>query len=359
MSHEITMKKDGTAAALYSRKPAWHRLGDVTVEEFTAKEALERTGLDYGVETAPVYAEVLGPDGVVQQVEADAKMTYRWLDGKVHPLGVVGSDYVPINPNELFVFLDDVIDQVDGAHYTAAFALRNWTQVVCVADIGSLDLDPGGRADQIKRYIVGRTSHDGSLAFGLKWSNMRVECANMLAMHLRENAVEWKTKHTLKVRDRVAQAKVTLGLYQKYGEEWQVAAESMIEAEINAAQFDKWLGTLMVAQQKKQGDDEVDREAMHSIRALYEYSPTNAGIRGTVWGALNAATEYSDWVVPARGSKNTTEDESRFIRQMGDSSAKYGQGFKQTAWEWSALFIEEQIKTAAKKRDAKVKVAVR
>lgn len=350
MPDEITQTKDGHAA-IYARTPAWHHKGTVKADLFTAATALKEAGLDYGVMTAPGFFEVDG-----QKVMSDAMHTYRYLDdGSIVELGTVGKDYVPVDPKELFIFMDDVVQNVDGAHYTAAFALRNWTQVVCVADTGDLNLDPNGRADTIKRYIVGRTSHDGSLAFGLKWSNMRVECANMLAMHLRENAVEWKTKHTTNIRDRVATAKVTLGLYHSYGEEWATKAESFIEAEITDGDFERFLSGLMTAQQKATKDDEIDRSTMYTIRALYESSPTNAGIRGTVWGALNAATEFSDWVVDSRGSDKMDAKDARILRQIGDTQAKYGQAFKQLAWE-SANELQAKIADTDKKRNAQVKV---
>lgn len=351
MSHEMTMRENGKAAALYARRAAWHRLGDVAVEEFTARAALEATGLDFGVDTAPVFATINGV-----QVPTSHKATFANIDGKVQILGVVGEDYVPINPNELFGFMDDVIGQVDGAHYSAAFALRKWTQVVCVADTGSMNLDPDGRNDEIKKYLIGRTSHDGSLAFGIKWSNMRVECANMLAMHLREKAVEWKTRHTVNVRDRVSQAKVTLGMYREYEDEWALAATNMIRAEIKQTEFDKWLDGLMVAVKDQNKDDEIDREAAFTIRGLYEASPTATSIRGTVWGALQAATEYSDWVVESRGGKKTTEDEARVLRQIGDTNPRYGQGFKQTAWELSAEMVREQMEARKIKVPRKAKV---
>lgn len=355
MPHEITMDENEKAAAVYAVKPAWHRLGEVTDALF-AKDVLAQNGLDYGVETAPVYARVV-VDGEERMIDVEThKMTYRTLDGKVVPLGVVGNGYVPVNPVVLFDFMDDVVGSVDGAHYCAGFALRNWKQIVCVADTGDFTLDAGGRADKIQRYVVGRTSHDGSLQFGLKWSNVRVECANMLAMHLKTNAVEWKTKHTTNVSNRVNEAKVALGMYREYGDEWAADAQTMIQAEIDAKAYDKWLDGLMLAVKKENDDDEVDREVMYAVRAIHDHSPQNAGIKGTVWGALNAATQFSDWALPTNGGKTNSEDEARFLRQIGDTNVKYGQPFKQTAWEWSGNFIQERIADTDKKRRSQVKV---
>lgn len=355
VSHEITIKSDGSAAAMYARTAAWHRLGTVSENLFTAKEALAETGLDFGVQSAPLTA-VVNIGGVDFTVEApDHKMTWRELDGKPFPLGVVGSEYLTINPADLFEFMDAVVNDIDGAHYTAAFGLRNWKQVVCVAETGALDLDPQGRGDKISKFIVGRTSHDGSLAFGLKWSNMRVECANMLAMHLREASVEWKTKHTTNALARVAEAKKTLGAYTKYETEWAKQAEAMIQTELTDGDFDRWLGGLMEAVKKENDDDEIDRDVMYSVRALYAHSPTNTNIRGTVWGALNAVTEFSDHALESRGSATMTAEEATFVRQIGDNGVKYGQPFKQIAWERSSEWLKA-IEETDKRRQAQVKV---
>lgn len=341
MPADITINADGSAAAIYgSRKPAWHRLGKVEDGLFTAKHALHATGLDFGIETTPIFIEIDG----VKVVDPEHRMTYRMLDGVPVPLGVVGTEYQATNPVDLFEFMDDVIGQIDGAHYDAAFALRNWKQVVCVADVGSLDLDPEGRNDKILQYLVGRSSADGSWQFGIKFDNVRPECANMMAVHLRKATTEWKTRHTTNIRRRIEEAKVVLGMQKDYQDEWAEGATQMIQTEITDTQFDRWLDGLMEATKKQTGEDEIDRAAMFAIRSLNAYSPTSASIKGTVWGALNAATEFSDWGVEVKEGKSMSADETRFARQIGDAKSKYSGDFKQLAWDFSLGYLDGLVK---------------
>lgn len=349
MSHEISMNRDGKAAAIYARKPAWHRLGEVTVTEFTAKEAMKKVGLDYGVDSATAGAMVMVNGQQVFVPYPSMKMNYKVDDdGSVTPVGIVGVDRSHVNPSELFEFMDEVVDDVDGAHYAAMFALRDFRQVVGCVDMGVITLDAKGRQDVIDNFLIGRASYDSSWQFGMKFDYMRRDCANQMAIHMAMSGKpEFTTRHTTNLRQRMTEAQEALGLYVQHREEYADGAEKLIETEITIDQAVKFIDGLFVNYGKtvaKSGTwspEDRDDDAITQARVNYEFSPINDNVRGTVWGALNAATEYADWFVPTRGGKKTNADEALVLRQLGDTKAKYGNDFKQFAWQFAQEWAEE------------------
>lgn len=345
MPADIAETASGTAAAMYARDPAWHGLGFVKEAtannpggHFTAQEALAGAHLDFDVESQPVTVET--EEGVT--VSTRHKVNYAKIDGNIVILGPVGSDYTATSPRTLFQFLDDVVGNVDGSHYVSAAALREFTQVFICADLGELNLDPQGRNDKIATHIFACTGFDGSMAFEVKFCPWRIECANMLRVaRSMKNFSGWKTKHTKDVLNRIEAAQKTLGLWRDYTTEWEEVATELIQAEITNREYDKFVEGLFTVVAAENKDDEVDQEALSKARILYEYGKQNDNVRGTVWGALNAATEFGDWYTKVSGGKKTTEKEMVFLRQIGDSPAKYGQKFKETAFEYARDFARD------------------
>lgn len=355
MSAEISVDASGRTAAMY-RKPAWHGLGLVTGQKFTALEAATTTGLDFDVHEAVAGAMI---DGVFVPYEVNGKpamkVNYKveyGEDGQRHvrTLGLVGKDRVSVPPLELWEFGDLLVGYIDGAHYEAMFALRNFHQIVGVINAGGVTLDPDGRNLKIGQFIVLRASYDGSWSLGAKWADVVPECANMMQMHLGTNYSEFTTRHTGDVQARMAEAQQALGIYRSYQEDWATEATRLVQKEMTAGKFDDWLEGLYFNYGKFVNDgvftkEETDAEAMGLTRMLYESSPTTERIRGTAWGALNAATEYSDWY-SMKGMKKETEPElvrvqteKVFVRQM-EGKQKYAKGFKQFAYEWTKEFVD-------------------
>ena len=70
-----------------------------------------------------------------------------------------------------------------------------------------------------------------------------------------------------------------------------------------------------------QGRDEGGPNALEPARAderlLYQTSDTLDGIRGTLWGGLNAITEWYDWARPVR------QDDADVARAEGALEGPY------------------------------------
>ena len=98
------------------RRPPWHGLGAV-LDDYprSIDEALDKAGLGWGVRTAPVMVERraawrddFGRERPAELQRAQSyKATLRSHTGDL--LGIVGSDYEPLDNREAFGFLDELI----------------------------------------------------------------------------------------------------------------------------------------------------------------------------------------------------------------------------------------------------------
>jgi len=327
MAHEI----DANRSAMYARKPAWHKLGVVKDGWFTADEALTEAFMDFEVIKVPVVA-MHGTEAISTD-EWCANVRKSPHDGTWQVLGITSPDRGEVQPRECFRFMDEVVGQIGGAHYETAGVLRQGKQLFMTVDTGAIVLDVGGREDQVQKYILLVNSYDGSQAFRVKMTNVRVECANLLALALRGSSNEivngdWSTKHTRQIMNRVAMAKTTLGLWREYNDRWASAAELMIETDLTDNQFAIIVKDLFTSEVEGTGIKETDDEKILDVRMIYETSSTCDKVHGTVWGGLQAVTEWADWRTKVRGGTKTSADEMRFRRQLED-----GAELKQTAWD--------------------------
>lgn len=333
MPHEI----DGNKSAIFARTPAWHGLGVVKDNWFTSAEALEEAQMDWDVSLIPVYAsgEIEGQAVFAEGTNNRATVRKNPHTGEFQVLGIVGNQYKPIQNRDAFSFLDELVgDRSDGRHYETAGVLRDGRQTFMTIDMGSLVLDEGGRADEIKKYLFCANSHDGSWAFRTQYTNTRVVCANTASIALSEGKRDKKispyfvTRHTKDVMNRVRMAQETLGMWGKYVEEWTRQAEVMIQAELSEGEFYRIVEGLYTS--SDEGMPEVDREKVSQAQVLYELAPSNANISGSYWGGVQSVIEAHDWMSEVRGGSQTSVGEMRLRKQLGfDVSGS----FKLNAWD--------------------------
>ena len=304
MAHELEVTDDGRATFASFREPAWHGLGTVFTEEVGTADMLRLAHLDnWDVRLEPVSDLV--PD---YRFEREAFMVVRTnpFDGGSDVLSTVGERYKVVQNEDLFTFGDAILD--GGGRWETAGSIKNGRVV-----FGSLALeretvlDPTGVADKVNTYLLVHTSHDGSVAVQASVTPVRVVCQNTLNMALRNVKQSFRVKHTQTVDGRIVAAREALGLAYKYMDEFDVLAQSMIEAEITKAKFDQ----IVLAAYPKPGQDVKGamKKWGHKVETLewiYGSDTTNT-ISGTAWGAYNALTERLDWWRKGRG-ENAAEN---------------------------------------------------
>ena len=306
MAHELETQ-NGVASFASFREPAWHGLGTVFTEEKNTAEMLATANLnDWNVRLVDVeIPNTLTSDKNYQYVVRTNPTDKSQTD----VLGVVGERYHVLQNEDLFSFGDNILD--GGGRWETAGSIRGGRVV-----FGSLALeretvlDPSGVADKVKTYLLINTSHDGSIAIQASITPVRVVCANTLNLALGskrgKNAIKqsFKIRHTQTANGKVQIARETLGLANKYMDEFDRLAKAMIEKEITAQQFND---IVLLAYPKPDKDSKGAVKKWENkidvINDIYT-GEFNGMIAGTAWGALNALTERLDWHRSARGGNN-------------------------------------------------------
>ncbi|MGW2111956.1 DUF932 domain-containing protein [Streptomyces sp. NPDC001948] len=302
MAHQIEKFTDGTAAFASAKTSAWHRLGIVTDGAMTAEEAMRLASLSsWNVRLLPLTATEITPEGTtpleIPQHFATARTHPK--TGRTETLGVVGSDYHPVQNEEHAEFLNLLADE-SGAHFETAGSLRNGRQVFLTMKMPET-LTVGGD-DKVGLYIAAFNSHDGSSAFRVVVTPVRVVCANTLRAALSGARSSYVVRHTAGAKARIAQARSALGLTFRYAEEFEKAAQRMVQEEMTLNELRAVVDQLWPVQDSDSDRKKTNhRQRWGAISHLFTIADTQAGIRGTRWAGYNALTEYANHHAPAHG----------------------------------------------------------
>jgi len=301
MSHEIETFTDGSAAFVGAREHAWHRLGTVLPQQFTAAECMDHAFLGgWNVRKEPLTTTVVTVEGVALLDVPDAYATVRThpKTGLPDVLGVVGNGYRPIQNEAHADLLNTLVDQ-SGAHFETAGSLRGGKQVFITLKV-PFAMQVGGR-DAVDLYLVALNSHDGTSAFRLLVSPVRVVCANTQAAAIAGAKSSYKIRHTSGAAGYVAEARQALGLTFKYAEAFQAEAEAMINEQMTRDEFNAlvekvWTSDAADTGSKRAKTIQANRDG--ELRRLMWRAETNENIRGTRWAAYQSITEYLDHTAP-------------------------------------------------------------
>lgn len=318
MAHELETI-NGQTSFVSARQSAWHRLGTVLPEEFTAEQALREANLGgWNVRKALLQAVVDGQ--IVDVPDRRAVIRTNPVTGQPEALGVVGSGFEHVQNEEQVDFLNALVDNT-GAHLQTAGALRGGRQVFFTCKLPEAMLVGG--VDRVDLYLAVLNGHDGSMAFRAIASPVRVVCANTQAAALGSAAQSWSTRHTKNAARAVEEARRSLQLAWRYSEEFAHEAERMIQTELDNDEFERVIACVFGAPDEVKDSKVTIRhkiERLDVVRGLYHDARTQENIRGTRWAGYNAITEFVDWEMPVKGSGSY--DQRRALRAVDGAGAK-------------------------------------
>ena len=222
--------------------------------------------------------------------------------GATDVLSVVGSRYKEVQNEDLFAFAENLHDSNPDVKVDSAGAFKNGRVVFGTWSVPSqLVLDPKGANDTTNLYLVVYTSHDGSVAVQAAITPVRVRCQNTLNFAMKRAKQSFKIRHTQTVDGKIAQAREALGLSVAYFDEFSKEAELLFQREVTDKKFSEIINKLYPKPEAdKKGSLKKWENKVVLLDELYHNSNTNANIKGTAWGALNALTERLDYFRTAR-----------------------------------------------------------
>lgn len=323
----------GKVALVVAGKAPWHNLGVNVADALNSADARRLGGLDWQADkTELFYVDATG----TKRAQDEAFAIVRRDTGAL--LGTVGSRYVPIQNEEGFAFLDDVLSEF-GAKYESAGSLYGGRKVFMLVRLPGQDFSVNG-SDDVQSFALFVNPHDGSGVAQCFPTSERVVCANTCRVAVnRDGDKGIRIRHTGNVATKIESAKHALGLAVKGFDGFKANAEllartqlpdvkqyanDVLDSVLDVSADDAAKGPELLASLLKPANAEeratmekclarkIERRDSFITDILERYeSSTNGvnGMRGSAWSAFNSVTEFSDHSTLNRfkGSDNTRQ----------------------------------------------------
>jgi len=289
MAHEID-QTTGKAAIAYVGSTPWHQLGQQMQPGQSIEQWQAAAGMDFSLESTDMYYK----DHTYNVVKFPGKKVLLRSDTK-KALAVVSNTYKVVQPKEVLEFYRDLTEKA-GFSLETAGVLREGRKYWALASMGQ---DVKLLDDQIKGYLLLGTACDGSMATTAMFTSVRVVCNNTLGFAMQE-AESGKAKNVVRVNHRSqfdeTAVKAQLGLaatswaqFVKHVEAWSTVAVGDSLAKNYFESIASYTTT--------EGDVVVSKKTTDMLMQLFQGAGKGSNLKsakGTVWGMVNAVTEYVD-----------------------------------------------------------------
>lgn len=179
MAHAIAKTAAGADAMAFTGATPWHGLGQRLTEGATLDQWTQAAGFDWNALTAT--PEFLRADGTRGSFD-DKRVIYRSDTGA--PLSVMGAGYQIVQPREVMGFFQSLIEGHGMKMHTAG-VLDGGRRLWALCKNGHAGEIVKG--DKVRQFLMLATSLDGSTPTVATWTQVRVVCANTIAIALRDS----------------------------------------------------------------------------------------------------------------------------------------------------------------------------
>jgi len=270
----------------------WHGLGTPVEEAPNSYEALRVAGLDWKVESKPVFVNNKEVPNYVANV--------RDSDNSV--LGIVTNRYKIVQNEEAFAFTDALIS--GDVRYETAGSLKNGKRIWLLAKLPETKVID----DVVVPYVCFTNTHDGTGAVQAIMSPIRVVCNNTLNLALTNAKRSWSMRHVGDINGKIEEARQVLGLADKYMKELNVFADKLANTSLPFEKAKEIVNELFPISK-----DDSDREKRNmqkcrdDIMVCY-FAPDILKYQNTAYGLVNAVTDWAGHKTPLRNTKSYQEN---------------------------------------------------
>ena len=321
MAHNLDIT-EGIASFVTARVDAWHSLGTTLPDAFNAADALHYGHLaDWNLRKAPVFGQDPSTGEMVPVADQFSVLRDNPVNGTIDSLGIVGDRYHILQNEELVGLLDTLVDE-SGAHFETAGAIDGGRKVFVTMKMpGHIKV---GGVDRVDQYLAAVTSHDGSTATSLMVTPVRIVCQNTLNMAFDHASNTFRVRHLKGAQSRLLeQARQSLDFTFDFLDGFQTEAYRMINTELTDAQFFDIVNGAFGPEKDQPQISATRREnQVAEMMHLFTTASTQSQVRNTVWGGMNALTEWADHFSPIRAGGGAANDQARHRKAVMDPAFK-------------------------------------
>lgn len=292
----------------YTGQVPWHGEGLALSKPATMEEALRAGGLNWEVGEVDLLTCDDPPSPVFKR-KAIVRLDRAPGDER-RVLGVTHLGFKPLQNHDGARLFDAIFGKGKRVYHTGGY-LGNGEVVWMLAKI---DRQMNINGEIVEPYALFSNSHDGSLAFSIGLTTIRVVCQNTLSLALKEKGLgeQFRRAHqgsyqdhaeaarqfwlsTVQQLDRVTQEFIGLAKAKCEEEQFKSILESLlpIPPKPKPRNVERNPG-LLKAYETKMADIEHSRKEITRLRMDGKGMDLESA-DGTFWGVLNAITEYVDY----------------------------------------------------------------
>lgn len=296
---------------MYAGDVPWHGEGQyVGDHDVLSAQAMKAAGLGWKVNKEEIYASLEDGDVYIP----GSRAMVRDSDRKV--LGIVGKNYQPLQNSEAFQLMDELVQDGEVRYHTAG-ALDGGRKVFLLAKIGGYEVVPG---DLVDKFILLYNSHDGTGSVRWLPTEVRVVCANTVALALRGGRGEGlAVRHTRNMKTRLGEARHIFGIAQHELKKREEFSRMLANTRMTDMQFREFSNILIPdpAEGKSVTRAQNNRDKLQNLYLMGRGAEI-PGVRFTGWAAYNAVTEYVNYKRSSKGGQS-----NRFQSALFGSGEKF------------------------------------
>ena len=270
----------------------WHGLGTPVEEAPNSYEALRIAGLNWKVESKPVFVN----DKEVPNYVANVR------DSDNSVLGIVTNRYKIVQNEEAFAFTDALIS--GDVRYETAGSLKNGKRIWLLAKLPETKVID----DVVVPYVCFTNTHDGTGAVQAIMSPIRVVCNNTLNLSLTTATRSWSMRHVGDINGKIEEAREVLGLADKYMKELNVFADKLANTSLPFEKAKEIVNELFPIDKEDSDREKRNMQKCRDDIMVCYFAPDILKYQNTAYGLVNAVTDWAGHKTPLRNTKSYREN---------------------------------------------------
>ena len=270
----------------------WHGLGTPVEEAPNSYEALRVAGLNWKVESKPVFVN----DKEVPNYVANVR------DSDNSVLGIVTNRYKIVQNEEAFSFTDALIS--GDVRYETAGSLKNGKRIWLLAKLPETKVID----DVVVPYVCFTNTHDGTGAVQAIMSPIRVVCNNTLNLALTNAKRSWSMRHVGDINGKIEEARQVLGLADKYMKELNVFADKLANTSLPFEKAKEIVNELFPIDKEDSDREKRNMQKCRDDIMVCYFAPDILKYQNTAYGLVNAVTDWAGHKTPLRNTKSYKEN---------------------------------------------------
>ena len=277
-----------------TRTTTWNALGTDVSTTNDVESALNKAGLNFIVEKAPLTANIGGQSIIVPNKVA----TVRTDTNKV--MGIVGDDYSVCQNKDAFDFINYVSGDLE--FKKAGITQSGMTYIITALPLVKI------LSDSFQPYLIFQNGFNGQYPVRACIAPLRIVCQNQFSIAFKEAHNTISIRHNMSMHDRIENAKKTFLETAKYMEELNRQAEKLAATPFTADQFKQFIDEILpLKEDMTEVQERRIRESRSQLWNAYMVDD-NANFRGTCWGVVNTMADWYTHRDPSRITSKTEEN---------------------------------------------------